>query len=29
MNVYPQGKSRKDLKSGNLRKRGIVQRKLK
>lgn len=29
MNAYPQGKSRKTLKSGNLRKRGTVQRKLK
>jgi len=29
MNAYPQGKGRKALKSGNLRKRGTVQRKLK
>ncbi len=29
MNAYPLEKSRKALKSGNLRKRGTVQRKLK
>ena len=29
MNAYPEGKSRKTLKGGNLRKRGTVQRKLK